>query len=110
MLPLPTRLLPHRVSSLLFYIFYPVPIKNTILEKLIREFFSSSPSDNWLITAMVLMLQLRVSMRYLRDVLQMRFPQLRARAAAAEAEARAREVRLSRCLLPRQKVLLFYST
>lgn len=38
------------------------------------------------------MLQLRVSMRYLKDVLQMQFPQIRARAAAAEAEARARQV------------------
>ena len=38
------------------------------------------------------MLQLRVSMRYLKDVLQMQFPQMRARAAAAEAEARARQV------------------
>lgn len=50
----------------------------------------------------VLLLQLRVTMRYLKDVLQMRFPQLRARVAAAEAEVRAREVniplkRSSRC-------------
>ena len=52
---------------------------------------------------MVPMLQLRVSVRYLRDVLQMRFPQLRARAAAAEAEAQAREVPLS--TLPAFKIL-----
>jgi len=45
-----------------------------------------------ILTATSMLLQLRVSMRYLRDVLQMRFPQLRARSAAAEAEARAREV------------------
>ena len=38
------------------------------------------------------MLQLRVSMRYLKDVLQMQFPQIRAHAAAAEAEAQARQV------------------
>lgn len=44
------------------------------------------------LTATSMLLQLRVSMRYLRDVLQMRFPQLRARSAASEAEARAREV------------------
>ena len=31
-------------------------------------------------------------MRYLKDVLQMEFPQIRARAAAAEAEALARQV------------------
>lgn len=46
------------------------------------------------LTAAIVVVQLRMSMRYLRDVLQMRFPQLRARAAAAEAEARAREVAL----------------
>ena len=40
----------------------------------------------------ILLVQLRVTMRYLRDVLQMRFPQLRARAAAAEAEVHARQV------------------
>ena len=42
--------------------------------------------------SVTLLVQLRVTMRYLKDVLQMQFPQLRARAAAAEAEARAREV------------------
>ena len=87
-----------------------MPINNIILDKLVQEFFPSSPSGKWLNTAMVLMLQLRVSMRYLRDVLQMRFPQIRARAAAAEAEARAREVGLSRRLLLKQKAVLFHST
>jgi hypothetical protein len=37
-------------------------------------------------------LQIRLGVRYLKDVLKMRFPELRARAAAAEAEARRREV------------------
>ena len=38
--------------------------------------------------------QIRLGVRYLKDVLKMQFPELRARAAAAEAEARRREVRL----------------
>lgn len=41
-----------------------------------------------------LLLQIRLGVRYLKDVLKMKFPELRARAAAAEAEARAREASL----------------
>ncbi len=44
--------------------------------------------------------QIRLAVRYLKDVLKMKFPELRARAAAAEAERRQREVRHhSFCLL-----------
>ena len=49
--------------------------------------------------------QIRLGVRYLKDVLKMQFPELRARAAAAEADARRRQVRplltLSFCLLSR---------
>jgi hypothetical protein len=38
--------------------------------------------------------QIRLGVRYLKDVLKMKFPELRARAAAAEAEARRREARI----------------
>lgn len=38
------------------------------------------------------LLQIRLGVRYLKDVLKMKFPELRARAAAAEAETRRREV------------------
>lgn len=37
-------------------------------------------------------MQIRLGVRYLKGVLKMKFPELRARAAAAEAEARRREV------------------
>jgi hypothetical protein len=38
--------------------------------------------------------QIRLGVRYLKDVLKMQFPELRARAAAVEAEARRRQVLL----------------
>ena len=38
------------------------------------------------------LLQIRLGMRYLRDVLKLRFPELRARAAAAAAAVAEREV------------------
>ena len=38
-------------------------------------------------------MQIRLGVRYLKDVLRMKFPELRARAAAAEAEARQRQER-----------------
>jgi len=46
-----------------------------------------------------LLLQIRLGVRYLKDVLKMKFPELRARAAAAEAEARAREVAWCLCAM-----------
>ena len=41
-------------------------------------------------------MQIRLGVRYLKDVLRMKFPELRARAAAAEAEARQRQERAQR--------------
>ncbi|CAL8464282.1 g3817 [Coccomyxa elongata] len=42
--------------------------------------------------------QIRLGVRYLKDVLKMKFPELRARAAAAEAERRQREARAQQLL------------
>ena len=49
---------------------------------------------HWLGCRTGLCVQIRLGVRYLKDVLKMKFPELRARAAAAEAERRQREVRL----------------
>ena len=53
------------------------------------------------------MMQIRLGMRYLRDVLKLRFPELRARAAAAAAAAAEREVPAVVCELLRGRTPLF---